>query len=391
MNPVLQMEYTNENKSSVFFDGNTKMTMYNLDGQEEGFPSHDFMFLVHGGPCFFMIVSSLVLKPANRYPKSIEQIELELIYWLKFLVSNSKRVSQLFLPSVTIVLTHYDKVAHLPEGLQPIATLVQRLREEFHSYAEIYPTVFAVDARSLVSVSRLTHHLRMTIKTILQQVPQVYEVCNDLVRVLHDWRLKNNKAVIKWSEFREICQLNIPELRLRSRRDNVEKVDTRRRTVAKSLHNLGEIIFFEDLGVLILDCDWFCRYVLNQLATLKSIKTERSGFIRKQELEKILQEKLCNQIQGSNWRAGASFQGNDVINLLLKLELCYEQEPGNPDTLLLVPSILEESKEGAQQWHLAMPECRYVGRCLKCTDIHMFLTGDFFPRLQVKHSVPLRL
>jgi hypothetical protein len=248
-----------------------------------------------------------------------------------------------------------------------------------------------VDARSLVSVSRLTHHLRMTIKTILQQVPQVYEVCNDLVRVLHDWRLKNNKAVIKWSEFREICQLNIPELRLRSRRDNVEKVDTRRRTVAKSLHNLGEIIFFEDLGVLILDCDWFCRYVLNQLATLKSIKTERSGFIRKQELEKILQEKLCNQIQGSNWRAGASFQGNDVINLLLKLELCYEQEPGNPDTLLLVPSILEESKEGAQQWHLAMPECRYVGRCLKCTDIHMFLTGDFFPRLQVKHSVPLRL
>lgn len=384
MNPVLQMEYTNENKSSVFFDGNTKMTMYNLDGQEEGFPSHDFMFLVHGGPCFFMIVSSLVLKPANRYPKSIEQIELELIYWLKFLVSNSKRVSQLFLPSVTIVLTHYDKVAHLPEGLQPIATLVQRLREEFHSYAEIYPTVFAVDARSLVSVSRLTHHLRMTIKTILQQVPQVYEVCNDLVRVLHDWRLKNNKAVIKWSEFREICQLNIPELRLRSRRDNVEKVDTRRRTVAKSLHNLGEIIFFEDLGVLILDCDWFCRYVLNQLATLKSIKTERSGFIRKQELEKILQEKLCNQIQGSNWRAGASFQGNDVINLLLKLELCYEQEPGNPDTLLLVPSILEESKEGAQQWHLAMPECRYVGRCLKCTDIHMFLTGDFFPRLQVR-------
>ncbi|ONM09358.1 Protein TORNADO 1 [Zea mays] len=59
-------------------------------------------------------------------------------------------------------------------------------------------------------------------------------------------------------------------------------------------------------------------------------------------------------------------------------------EPGNPDTLLLVPSILEESKEGAQQWHLAMPECRYVGRCLKCTDIHMFLTGDFFPRLQVR-------
>jgi len=132
MNPIVQMEYTSENKTSAFFDGNTKLTMCNLGGQEESFPLHDFMFLVHGGPCFFMIVSSLVLKPANRYPKSIDQIELELIYWLKFLVSNAKRVSQLFLPSVTIVLTHYDKVAHLPEGLQPIAALVQRLREEFH-------------------------------------------------------------------------------------------------------------------------------------------------------------------------------------------------------------------------------------------------------------------
>ncbi|CAL4944420.1 unnamed protein product [Urochloa decumbens] len=379
-----QMVSTSANKINAFFDGNTKLTMCSLGGHKEIFPLQDFMFLVHGGPCFFMIVSSLVVKPANRYPKSIDEIECDLIYWLKFLVSNAKRVSQLFLPSVTIVLTHYDKVAHLPEGLEPIAALVQRLREDFLPYAEIYPTVFAVDSRSLVSVSRLTHHLRMTTKTILQRVPQVYEVCNDFVRIFHDWRLKNNKAVIKWSEFREICQLNVPALRLRSRRDNVEKVDTRRRVVAKSLHNLGEIIFLEELGVLIMDCDWFCRDVLSQMATLKSIKTERNGFVRKQELERILQEKLCNQLQGSNWRAGASFQGSDVVNLLLKLELCYEQDPGNPNTLLLVPAILEESKEGTQQWHLNIPECRYVGRLLKCKDTHMFLTSDFFPRLQVR-------
>ncbi|KAF8775626.1 hypothetical protein HU200_004404 [Digitaria exilis] len=382
--PVEQMVSTSVNKINAFFDGNTKLTMCSLDGHEESFALQDFMFLVHGGPCFFMIVSSLVVKPANRYPKSLDQIEWELIYWLKFLVSNAKRVSQLFLPSVTIVLTHYDKVAHLPEVLEPIAALVQRLREDFHSYAEIYPTVFAVDARSLVSVSRLSHHVRMTTKTVLQQVPQVYEACNDFVRILHDWRLKNNKAVIKWSEFRELCQLNITALRLRSRRDNVEKVDARRRAVAKSLHNLGEIIYLEELGVLIMDCDWFCRDVLGQLATLKSLKTERSGFVRKQEMERILQEKLRNQLQGSNWRAGASFQGSDIIEFLLKLELCYEQDPGNPNTLLLVPVILEESKEGTQQWHLTIPECRYVGRRLKCKDTHMFLTSDFFPRLQVR-------
>jgi hypothetical protein len=154
--PVEQRACINEDKINVIFDGNTKLTILNLGEHEESFALHDFMFLVHGGPCFFMILSSLVVKLANRYPKSIDQIEQELMYWLKFLVSNARRVSQLFLPCVTVVLTHYDKVAHLPEGLQPVVALVQRLREEFHSYAEIYPTVFAVDARSSVSVSRLS-------------------------------------------------------------------------------------------------------------------------------------------------------------------------------------------------------------------------------------------
>uniref|UniRef100_A0A0D3FP57 C-terminal of Roc COR-B domain-containing protein n=1 Tax=Oryza barthii TaxID=65489 RepID=A0A0D3FP57_9ORYZ len=383
--PIEQMSHTNEYGMNIIFDGNTKLTMCNIGGPEESIPLHDFMFVVHGGPRIFMIVSSLIGKPADKYPKSIDVIEQELIYWLKFVASNSRRrVSHSFIPCVTIVLTHYDKVSHLAEGLQLIVAAVQRLREDFCSYAEIYPTVFVVDSRSQVSVSKLTHHLRNTTKTVLQQAPQVYEVCNDLIRYLHNWRLKNDKSVVKWSEFCEICQLSIPVLRLRSRHDNAEKLDTRRRAVAKSLHDLGEIIFFEELGVLIMNCEWFCQDILSQLGALKSIKIENSGFVRKQDLEKILQEKLCNQIQRSNWRAGASLQSGDIINMLLKLELCYEQDPGNPNTLLLVPAMLEESKEGIQRWQLTMPECRYAGRHMECEDTHMFLTNDFFPRLQVR-------
>lgn len=388
--PIEQMSHTNEYGMNIIFDGNTKLIMCNIGGPEESIPLHDFMFVVHGGPRIFMIVSSLIGKPADKYPKSIDVIEQELIYWLKFVASNSRRrVSHSFIPCVTIVLTHYDKVSHLAEGLQFIVAAVQRLREDFCSYAEIYPTVFVVDSRSQVSVSKLTHHLRNTTKTVLQQAPQVYEVCNDLIRYLHNWRLKNDKSVVKWSEFCEICQLSIPVLRLRSRHDNAEKLDTRRRAVAKSLHDLGEIIFFEELGVLIMNCEWFCQHILSQLGALKSIKIENSGFVRKQDLEKILQEKLCNQIQRSNWRAGASLQSGDIINMLLKLELCYEQDPGNPNTLLLVPAMLEESKEGIQRWQLTMPECRYAGRHMECEDTHMFLTNDFFPRLQVKHTVTL--
>lgn len=384
--PAEQVAFTAENKMSSIFDGSTKLTMCNLGGHEGSFALHDFMSVVHSDPSFFMIVSSLVGKPSTKYPKSIDEIEWELVYWLRFLISNYRRkVSNSFQPCVTIVFTHYDKVSHLPEGLQPIAAVVHRLREDFHSHAEIYPTVFAVDSRSLVSVSKLTHHLRKTTKTVIRQVPQVYEVCNDLIKILDDWRLKNNKTVIRWAEFCEICQLNIPALRLRSRRDNVEKVDTRRRAVAKSLHTLGEIVFFEELGLLVMNCEWFCRDVLSQLATLKSIKIENSGgFVHKEDVVKILQEKLRNQMSRSNWRTGASLQASDIINILLELELCYEQDPGNPHTLLLLPGILEENKEGTEKWQLTVPECRFVGRRLECEDVHMLLTSDFFPRLQVR-------
>ncbi|KAM0823016.1 hypothetical protein ACQ4PT_071148 [Festuca glaucescens] len=242
----------------------------------------------------------------------------------------------------------------------------------------------------LSTFSPIQTQANSTLKTIIQQSAQVYEVCNDLIKILHDWRLRNNKAVIRWAEFCEICQLNVPALRLRSRRDNVEKVNTRRRAVAKSLHTLGEIVFFEELGLLVMNCEWFCRDVLSQLVTLKLIKIESSGgFVRKEELEKILQEKLHNQVTRSNWRTGASLQASDIINILLELELCYEQDPGNPRTLLLLPAILEENKGGTEKWQLTIPECRFVGRRLECEDIHMLLTSDFFPRLQVELGMKL--
>ncbi|KAL7130857.1 hypothetical protein ABFS83_13G160400 [Erythranthe nasuta] len=387
VNPVEQAVRTPGMKIKPFKDEDTNISIWNLAGQHEEYSLHDLMFPGHGSASFFLIVSSLFRKPSNREPKTPTEIEEDLHYWLRFIVSNSKRaVNQCMLPTVAMVLTHYDKVNHhqSDNSLRATITLVQGLRDKFQDFVEFYPTVFTVDARSSASVSKLSHHIRKTSRTILQRVPRVYQLCNDLVEILSDWRQQNqNKPLMKWKEFGELCQIKIPFLRIRSRNDNREKVETRRRAVATSLHHIGEVVYFDELGFLILDCGWFFGEVLSQLIRLdvrKQSSTANNGFVCRQDFEKILVPGL-----GSN--VTDNMEANDVIKMMLKLELCCEQDPSNPDSLLLIPSVLEEGRWKPQRWPILLSpdnNYNYVGRHLRCDDSsHVFLTPGFFPRLQV--------
>ncbi|KHM99492.1 Protein NLRC3 [Glycine soja] len=264
VNPVEQAVKTAGMKIKTFKDEDTRISIWNLAGQHEFLSLHDLMFPGHGSASFFIIISSLFRKPSNKEPKSSTEIEEDLQYWLRFIVSNSKRaIQQCMLPSVAVVLAHFDKINQPSPNLQHTVDSIQRLRDKFQGYVEFYPTVFTVDARSSASVSKLTHHIRKTSKTILQRVPRVYQLCNDLIQILSDWRSENyNKPAMKWKEFGELCQVKVPSLRIRSRNDNKERVEMKRRAIATCLHHIGEVIYFDELGFLILDCEWFCGEAL---------------------------------------------------------------------------------------------------------------------------------
>ncbi|KAA8527036.1 hypothetical protein F0562_008735 [Nyssa sinensis] len=389
VNPVEQVVRSVGMKVKTFKDEDTKISIWNLAGQHEFYSLHDLMFPGHGSASFFLIISSLFRKPNNREPKTPAEIQEDLQYWLRFIVSNSRRAAQqCMLPNVTVVLTHYDKINQPSQNLQATVNSIQRLRDKFQGFVEFYPTVFTVDTRSSASVSKLTHHLRKTSKTVLQRVPRVYELCNDLIQILSDWRSENyNKPAMKWKEFAELCQVKVPSLRIRSRHDNKEKAEMRRRAIANCLHHIGEVIYFDELGFLILDCEWFCGEVLGQLVRLdvrKQSSTENNGFISRKELEKILRASLQSHVPGMGSKVFENLEASDLLKMMLKLELCYEQNPSDPSSLLLIPSILEEGRGRTQRWQLNTPDRVYAGRHLECDDSsHMFLTPGFFPRLQV--------
>ncbi|XP_061375340.1 protein TORNADO 1 isoform X2 [Gastrolobium bilobum] len=365
VNPVEQAVKTVGMKIKTFKDEDTKISIWNLAGQHEFFSLHDLMYPGHGSASLFIIISSLFRKPSNKEPKSTKEIEEDLQYWLRFIVSNSKRaMQQCMLPSVAIVLTHFDKINQQAQNLQHTVDSIQRLRDKFQGFVDFYPTVFTVDARSSASVSKLTHHIRKTCKTILQRVPRVYQLCNDLIQLLSDWRSENyNKPAMKWKEFGELCQVKVPHLRIRSRHDNKEVMEMRRRAVATCLHDIGELI---------------------KLNARKQHSSENNGFISRKELEKILRGSLQSPIPGMGSKVFENLDASDLVRMMLKLELCYEQDPSDPNSLLLIPSILEEGRGKPQRWQLSTPECIYAGRHLECDDSsHMFLTPGFFPRLQV--------
>ena len=393
VNPVEQAVKTVGMKIKTFKDEDTKISIWNLAGQHEFFSLHDLMFPGHGSASFFIIISSLFRKPGNKEPKSTIEIEEDLQYWLRFIVSNSKRaIQQCMLPSVAVVLTHFDKINQPSHNLQHTVDSIQRLRDKFQGFVDFYPTVFTVDARSSASVSKLTHYIKKTSKTILQRVPRVYQLCNDLIQILSDWRSENyNKPAMKWKEFGELCQVKVPPLRIRSRSDNKEKVEMRRRAIATCLHHIGEVIYFDELGFLILDCEWFCGEALGQLIKLnvrKQYSSENNGFISRKELEKILRGSLQSPIPGMGSKVFENLDASDLVRMMLKLELCYEQDPSDPNSLLLIPSILEEGRGKPQKWQLSTPDCLYAGRHLECDDSsHMFLTPGFFPRLQARATL----
>ncbi|KAI4320819.1 hypothetical protein MLD38_034264 [Melastoma candidum] len=151
---------------------------------------------------------------------------------------------------------------------------------------------------------------------------------------------------MRWKEFADLCQIKVPSLRIRSRNDGRETVEARRRAVASCLHQMCEIIYFPEAEFLILDFEWFCTDLLGQLTRLDGRKfalSTSNGFVTRKDMEKILRGSLQSQIPGMGSKVLDYLDANDIIKLMLRLELCHEQD--RPVQIpLLLPSLLEDSR-----------------------------------------------
>nr|GEZ79144.1 protein TORNADO 1 [Tanacetum cinerariifolium] len=87
---------------------------------------------------------------------------------------------------------------------------------------------------------------------------------------INDKQMKKYKLLNVESSYVDKNSLvKVPSLQVQSRNDNIlMKVEMRRKAVATCLHQIGEVIYFEELGFLILDFEWFFGEMVGKLVKL---------------------------------------------------------------------------------------------------------------------------
>jgi hypothetical protein len=125
-------------------------------------------------------------------------------------------------------------------------------------------------------------------------------------------------------------------------------VEARRKVVAKiSMHNSGDIIYFEDLDFRVVSSDWFCHRVMGHLIKINddhvklSSVAHKDGFTSRAYLEKVLNDSLKSSHDLGYHRSSSYITVQNSVELMLKLELCFERIIGSKnDNKLVMTTIL---------------------------------------------------
>jgi hypothetical protein len=376
------------------------LSIWDMAGQEEFHAFHDFMLPNLDGtsyPSLFLLVCSPFKHVQCNPKKEIQDIQDELDYWLRFIASKNRQ-SIIFKPKAIVVLTHADKIdvnAHV-EGV------VTTLKRKFVKVVDVAPEPITIDSHSSQSARLVVKRIQDNVENLLNTLPPVYEVCIAMRLALKIWVSKHpNNPLMDQDTFSKLCQktmlptlVKVDQSVIKLAEDAVIKLNEDRNiAVAKCLHTSGDIIFFEDLDFVVVDVDWFCHQVMGHLIKLSRDQvhvtnhdryslTNEHGFTRKE----CLQHFLDASMKFSGGRKLQNVQTKQLMQLMLRLELCFEGTCGLVEDGLFIPTTLA-SHSGVVPWkwrQINSTKPIYFGRRLQCDDqACTFIPPGFFCRLQV--------
>jgi len=373
-----------------------RWSIWDMGGQEEFHGFHYFMLpdlSDTGNPSLFLLVCSpFVLRdegsPSKEKVKLPIEIQKELEYWLRFIASKSRRTIS-FKPKVIVVLTHSDKVDGLVARAQGSVT---SLKEQFAELLDVWSEPIAVEGFSTQSASNVASVIQDNIVNLLEALPPVYKVCSNVRSALNGWMVRNPKSpMMNWKTFSDLCQeTDLPGLVKATAEGSM--IEARRKAVATSMHNSGDVIYFEDLDFLVVDLDWFCHRVMGHLIKLSGDRsklvtaTDPDGFTSRAYLEKVLADSLKSSHELGYGGSALDVTPQNLVHLMLRLELCFQNTTTSHGVdKLFIPTILDIG-QGAVSWNWSHSNQNsiYFGRRLQCADPkHTFIPRGLFCQLQV--------
>ncbi len=371
------------------------LAIWDMAGQEEFHSFHDFMFPNLNGtsyPSIFLLVCSQIKQEEGKPQKDILDIRKELEYWLRFIASKNRR-SNIFKPKAIVVLTHADKIGGLNVRAKGV---VADLRSKFTEVVDVSLETFVVNSHSSSSSRVLVQSIQNNVQDLLNALPPVYQVCTTMKLALKDWMSQHpNNPLMSQDTFSKLCQ-KLPDLAIVDQNAIkliLKSIEDRRKVVAKWLHMSGDILFFEDLDFIVVDVQWFCHQVMGHLIKLShdqmhvtshsSAFTNENGFTTKDYFQDILDASVKVLRKGKLQNVQTEY----LIQLMLKLELCFEKTRGYLDDGLFIPTTLtNQGIKGEWDWPSSNNSSKmiYFGRRLECDDEECaFIPPGFFCRLQV--------
>jgi hypothetical protein len=197
--------------------------------------------------------------------------------------------------------------------------------------------------------------------------------------------------MMNWKTFSVLCQeMALPGLVKGTAGGSM--IEARRKAVATSMHDSGDVIYFEDLDFLVVDLDWFCHRVMGHLIKLSddgsklATATNPDGFTSRAYMEKVLADSLKSSRELGYGGCALDVTAQDLVHLMLRLELCFEDTTRSHGVRnLFIPTILDIGQEAVSwSWSHISQKSIYFGRRLQCADPeHTFIPRGFFCRLQV--------
>ncbi|KAH9572376.1 hypothetical protein CY35_02G145900 [Sphagnum magellanicum] len=383
------------------------LSIWDMAGQEEFHAFHDFMLPNLDGtsyPSLFLLVCNPCKHLQGNLQEAILNIQGELDYWLRFIASKNRR-SNIFKPKAIVVFTHSDKIdvnAH-------VLGVVRDLKRKFVKVVDVASKPVTIDSHSSRSAHLVVKLIQENVQALLNTLPPVYEVCITMRLALKAWVSNHpNSPLMDQNTFSKLC-LNtmLPWLIKNDQRvidlakdERIKLNENRNKAVAKCLHTSGDIIFFEDLDFVVVDVDWFCHQVMGHLIKFSYDQVQVTNHVRlpltNQDgftTEECLQHFLDDSIKFSCGRKLQNVQTKQLIQLMLRLELCFEGTCGPSEYGLFIPSTLAShnitSHNVLAPWKWQQVPGRlknpvYFGRRLKCDDqACTFIPHGFFCRLQV--------
>ncbi len=373
-----------------------RWSIWDMGGQEEFHGFHYFMLpdlSDTGNPSLFLLVCSpYVLRdegfPSKEKVKLPIEIRKELEYWLRFIASKS-RTTISCKPKVIVVLTHSDKVDGLVARAQDSVT---SLKEQFAELLDVWSEPIAVAGFSTQSASNVASVIEDNIVALLKALPPVYKVCSDVRSALKGWMVRNPKSpMMNWKTFSDLCQeMDLPGLVKATAEGSI--IEARRKAVATSMDNSGDVVYFEDLDFLVVDVDWFCHRVMRHLIKLTSDRTklvsatDEYGFTSRAYLEQVLADSLRSSRELRYGGSALDVTPEKLVHLMLRVELCFEDTTRSHGAgKLFIPTILDIGQEAVSwSWSHISQNSIYFGRRLQCADPeHTFIPRGLFCRLQV--------